>query len=97
MQEETMRRFLIVALALVALGVAPEIARAACINVQAGDWDDCSERRGAREPASWCGGGGGSSPGGSWRQRREADLEDAIAKIKASFASLVAFKPTYGD
>jgi hypothetical protein len=89
-----MKRFMLYGLALFVLVVAPTLSSAACINTQAGDWDDCSERRGAREPASWCGGGGGSSPGGGWRQQREADLESAIAKLKASFSSLVAFKPS---
>lgn len=86
-----MKRFILCGLALFVLAVAPAISSAACISTQAGDWDDCSERRRpGREPASWCGGGGGSSPSG-WRQQREQDIADAIAKLKASFSSLVLF------
>ncbi len=86
-----MKRFVALALLLVAFAVP---AGAACINVQAGDWDDCSERRGAREPASWCGGGGGSSPGGSWRQRAAETWAEEIAKIKASLSFVGVFKPS---
>jgi hypothetical protein len=69
----------------------------ACINVQAGDWDDCGvHRRPGSEPGSWCGdamGSGGGSHGSSWRL---VNIEERFAKVKASLEHFFA-KPTYGD
>jgi predicted small secreted protein len=90
-----MKRSILLAIVLMALA-APSFA--ACINTQAGDWDDCSERRGAREPASWCGGGGGSSPGGGWRQRQAEQWEEKVAEIKGTLATIfggLTFKPSH--
>jgi hypothetical protein len=92
-----MKRFFTLVVFLVMF--AAPAAHSACINTQAGDWDDCSERRRpGREPGAWCGGGGGSSPGGSWRQRQQEAVEEGVAKIKASIEALTGgvllFKPS---
>jgi hypothetical protein len=87
-----MKRFILAGVVILCLS-AP--AGAACINTQAGDWDDCGERRRpGREPASWCGGGAGSE-GTSWRQR--VNIEEYLAKVKASLGQFIVLKPTYGD
>jgi hypothetical protein len=80
-----MKRLAIVVL-MVALA-APPAGSYVCIPNLPGDWDDCSiRRRPGREPAEWCGGGGGSR--GSWGRTTAEALRQLVEKYGTAVRSL---------
>ncbi len=88
-----MRTFIALLAIVAVLGLLPVKASAIGMALANCDFDDCYVRSGPRrltqcEDMSQ----GGGSVNGSWRQR--ANIEERIAKVRASIASLVGgFKP----